>query len=209
MSMIASMLYLDRRAVVALRITDPYSLHRVVYSLYEEQHGARQGRGILFADQGGDFNERRILMLADRSPANRVDGQYGQVRSKTISDDFLNYTHYRFKIIVNPTRRNNASRKLVPIIGRVAISDWFAQRAPEGWGFSVSPEHLQVDNVAVLRFNDKHQRAVTICQAHVQGQLNVTDRTQFCNSFMHGIGRARAFGCGLLQIVPLIDKPFA
>ena len=36
MSLIASVLHLDRRAVKALRITDPYSLHRVVYSLYPD-----------------------------------------------------------------------------------------------------------------------------------------------------------------------------
>lgn len=36
MSLIASVLYLDREAIKALRVTDPYSLHRVVYSLYPD-----------------------------------------------------------------------------------------------------------------------------------------------------------------------------
>ncbi|TVS17243.1 MAG: type I-E CRISPR-associated protein Cas6/Cse3/CasE, partial [Gammaproteobacteria bacterium] len=36
MNVIASILQLDRRAVKALRITDAYSLHRVVYSLYPD-----------------------------------------------------------------------------------------------------------------------------------------------------------------------------
>ena len=36
MSLVASVLHLDRRAVQALRITDPYSLHRVVYGLYPD-----------------------------------------------------------------------------------------------------------------------------------------------------------------------------
>ncbi|MBI9083342.1 MAG: type I-E CRISPR-associated protein Cas6/Cse3/CasE [Desulfobacterales bacterium] len=213
MSMIASVLHLDRKAVKALRITDPYSLHRVVYSLYDdvrdpEQKSASRASGILFADQGGDFSGRRILMLADRNPADCVDGQYGRVQSKAIPDGFLDHHRYRFKVIVNPTRRDSTSRKLVPIKGREAIAQWFVERARQSWGFSVSPEHLQVDKIDVLQFSDKRDNPVTICQAHVQGQLSKTDHEQFCNSFNQGIGRARAFGCGLLQIVPVMDNPF-
>jgi len=214
MNMIASVLHLDRKAVRALRITDPYSLHRVVYSLYddvrdEQQKTTSQTSGILFADQGGDFSGRRILLLADRPPADRIDGQHGQVQSKPIPDDFLNHACYRFKVIVNPTRRDSASRKLLPVKGREGIGQWFIERAAQSWGFAVTPEYMQVDNIDVQRFNDKHQNPVTICQAHIQGQLRIADREKFRHSFQHGIGRARTFGCGLLQIVPFIDNPFA
>lgn len=214
MRLIASVLHLDRQASKALRITDPYSLHRVVYSLYEdvrseEEKSASQTSGILYADQGGDFQSRRILLLADRMPAECIDGQYGQVQSKPIAESFLGHDRYRFKVIVNPTRRDSASRKLLPVKGRETIAEWFCERALQSWGFRVSREHLQVDRVDVLRFKDKQQQPVTLAQAHVQGQLEVTDRAQFHNSFARGIGRARTFGCGLLQIVPLLDNPFA
>lgn len=211
MNMFASVMHLDRKAVKALRITDPYSLHRVVYSLYEDVRGASEKNGsktsgILFADQGGDFHGRRILMLADRQPSEHIDGQYGLVQSKAVPGDFLNHAHYRFKVIVNPTRRDSASRKLMPVKGRDAIRDWFADRAEASWGFKVPGEHLQVDKVEVLRFKDKRQNQVTICQAHVQGFLTITDSTQFRNSFTQGIGRARSYGCGLLQVVPIINN---
>jgi len=213
MSMIASVLHLDRKAIKALRITDVYSLHRVVYSLYEgvrdmEEKASSQASGILFADQGGDFSGRNILLLANRAPADCIDGQYGLVRSKPISEGFLEHTQYRFKVIVNPTRRDSASRKLIPVKGREAIAQWFCQRAEQSWGFRVSVEHLQVDQVDVLQFKDKNQHSVTLAQAHLQGQLSVCDIEQFRNSFSQGIGRGRAFGCGLLQIVPLIENPF-
>jgi CRISPR system Cascade subunit CasE len=213
MSMIASVLHLDRKAIKALRITDPYSLHRVIYSLYEdvrsrEEKRAGKASGILFADQGGDFSSRRILLLADRAPANCIDGQYGEVQSKIISEGFLDHAQYRFNVIVNPTHRDNVSRKLLPVKGREAIAQWFCQRA-EKWGFKVSEQHLQVDRVEVLQFNEKQQNPVTLAQAHLQGQLIVTDPEQFRNSFSRGIGRGRTFGCGLLQIAPLLDNPFA
>jgi CRISPR system Cascade subunit CasE len=43
---------------------------------------------------------------------------------------------------------------------------------------------------------------VTIAYATIQGMLRVTQREDFVKSFTKGIGRARAFGCGLLQLVP-------
>jgi CRISPR system Cascade subunit CasE len=218
MNMIASVLHLDRRAIQALRITDPYSLHRVIYSLFDdvrsvEDKSTSQASGILYADHGGEFLNRelnrKILLLADRMPAEHIEGQYGQVRSRPIPERFLEHVHYRFKIVVNPTQRDRASGKIRPVKGREAISAWFAERAPQSWGFQVTHARLQVDRVEVLQFKDKQQHPVTLAQAHLQGQLQVTDRTQFQASFTKGIGRGRAFGCGLLQIVPLFDNPFA
>lgn len=214
MSMIASVLHLDRRAVKALRITDAYSLHRVVYSLYEdvrdvEQKQTSTASGILYADQGGDVRGRKILMLANREPKGAADDQYGDVLSKPIPDDFLEHALYRFKVIVNPTRRDSASRKLMAVRGRENVAQWFAERAMTSWGFGVASEHLQVDKINVLQFKDKDRRQVTIGQAHIQGGLRVNDKEKFIRSFTQGIGRARAYGCGLLQIVPVIDDPFA
>ncbi|MDC0662562.1 type I-E CRISPR-associated protein Cas6/Cse3/CasE [Marinobacter sp. SS21] len=214
MTMIASVLHLDRRSVKALRITDAYSLHRVVYSLYndvrdEQQKQASTTSGILYADQGGDARGRKVLMLANREPMVTVDGEHGAVQSRAIPDDFLEHQQYRFKVIVNPTRRDSASRKLVAVRGREPVAQWFSERAKASWGFEVDPQHLQVDRIDVLRFKDKQQRQVTIGQAHVKGLLSITDKAQFANSFTQGVGRARAYGCGLLQIVPVIDNPFA
>lgn len=214
MTLVASVLHLDRQAIKALKITDPYSLHRVVYSLFEDVRSEQEKQasstsGILYAEQGGDYKSRKILLLSNRSPKEKVDGKYGEVQSKAISDSFLHHSNYRFKVIVNPTKRDSASRKLVPIRGREAIHGWFAERAKTSWGFEVSPAQLQVDSINVLQFKGKNQRAITMAQASVQGTLQVTDQQQFINSFSQGIGRGRAFGCGLLQLVPLLENPFA
>jgi len=81
-----------------------------------------------------------------------------------------------------------------------------------GASFPLDPAPLRaagVDRVEVLQFKDKQQNPVTLAQAHLQGQLRITDAAQFRNSFTQGIGRGRTFGCGLLQIAPLLDNPFA
>lgn len=208
MRMIASVLRLDRPAIQALRITDMYSLHRVVYSLYDDVRAdaakaASETSGILYADHGGDIRGRKILLLADRAPQSNIDGRWGEVESRPVPPTLLGHDLYRFQVIVNPTRRNNASRKLVPVKERADIATWFAERSVESWGFRVDTSHLQVDRVQVQRFKDKHQHPVTLAQAHVQGILGVVNRDRFVAGFRQGIGRGRAFGCGLLQIVPV------
>ncbi|WP_419832066.1 type I-E CRISPR-associated protein Cas6/Cse3/CasE [Endozoicomonas atrinae] len=213
MPLIASVLHLDRKDVKALRITDPYSLHRVVYSLYsdvrtEADKANSTPSGILYADLGGDFHGRKILLLANRPPESRIAGFFGEVQSREVPADFLDHTRYRFKVIINPTRRDNNTRKLMPVKGREAIADWFCSRSQGSWGFTACERHLQVDSIEVQRFSGKGGHQVTLCQAHLQGELLVQNPELFRKSFQQGIGRGRTFGCGLLQLVPLTDNLF-
>lgn len=209
MTLYASVLRLDRSAVKALRISDLYSLHRVVYGLFAdvrstEQKQASEPSGIQWVDKGGDHRYRQILMLSDRRPQG---GEHGEVESRPLPDDFLAHRHYRFTVTLSPTRRDNRTRQLIPVKGREAIANWFIERAAKNWGFSVDPVRLQVDDVSVARFKARADSEITLQQATLSGYLTVTDTECFARSVASGLGRGRAFGCGLLQAVPLIEQP--
>lgn len=209
-TLIASVLHLSRQDCQALRLTDPYSLHRVVYSLFPDVRSdadkqASTASGIQFADLGGDARGRKVMLLSDRSPAANVEGQYGEVNSRPLPAGFLDHPLYRFRIVINPTRRDNASKKLLPVKGREAIADWFMARAEASWGFVADQAALQVERIDVLRFKEKAQRDVTLAQAHITGVLRVVDADTFRHSVASGIGRGRAFGCGLLQLAPITE----
>lgn len=213
MKLIASVLHLDRSAVRALKINNPYQLHKAVYSLFPDVRSAEEKQssnpsGFLYADHGGNAHIRKVLLLSNRKPFKKIQGQYGQVVSKSIAPEFLHHDRYRFKVIVNPTWRNSASRKLIPVKGRDAIANWFISRAQSSWGFDVIPSSIQIGSTEVLQFKGKSQQLITLAQAQIQGVFNVTDRQLFIKSFSQGIGRGRAFGCGLLQIVPFVENPF-
>ena len=114
--MFASVLNLDRKAIKGLNITDPYSIHRVVYSLFEDVRADSEkvlGKpsGIVYADQGGSFDARQVLIVSDRKPAPCVNGQYGRVETRIIGSAFLGFDNYRFKVVVNPCQRDNKTRK--------------------------------------------------------------------------------------------------
>ena len=187
--------------VRALRLTDTYSLHRAVYNLFEDVRGgdATLHSGILYADKGGDARARRLLILSGREPR---EPEHGLLETRVLPPEYLAAAVYRFEIIINPVRRENSSGKLVPLRGREAVAAWFCAKAP-AWGFSVRSESLQVASLVVDRFA-KGGHNVTLGKATLTGFLDVTDKARFAASVLQGIGRGRAFGCGLLQIVPAL-----
>lgn len=60
---------------------------------------------------------------------------------------------------------------------------------------------FMVAKIEVDRFQ-KSKCLVTLQKAKVTGLLEVEKHDIFVNSVYNGIGRGKAFGCGLLQIVP-------
>lgn len=195
--MIASALKLNRADCKALEIKDAYSLHRIVYSLFPEQDG--QPRDFLYADKGGDWNYRQILILSERQPETP---EFGEIESREISEPFLQWDNYGFEVTANPTRRNGPSKKTTPIKGRENLHKWFIQKAT-AWGFDVEPKSLQVSKIGVVSFNRDKSITQTHGTATFIGKLKVIDREAFIKSFKQGIGRAKGFGFGLLQIVPI------
>ncbi|MBV5304896.1 MAG: type I-E CRISPR-associated protein Cas6/Cse3/CasE [Chlorobium sp.] len=202
--MIASILRLGPKEIKALRITDDYSLHRVVYSLFEDRRtdaekNASVPSGFLYADKGGDKNGRLILLLSDREPRKP---EYGELESKLVDEQFLTFDRYRFEVVINPTKRDSKSRKLLAIKERDEIGLWFIEKAPASWGFTVNPAALQVKSLPVKQFV-KQTHSVTHGGAELIGELDVVNRALFIKSFQQGIGRGKAFGFGLLQIAPI------
>lgn len=201
----ASVLKLSRSDVKTLKIKDAYSLHKVVYGLFDDvrddaEKQASTASGIVYADKGGDFNTHQILMVSNRKP--HQTPQFGEVQSKLIHANFLSHERYAFDITLNPTKRNKETGKVVSIRGRDDIAAWFIARALQSWGFAVNSEHLQVGQMSVQVF-EKDGKTITHGSATLKGQLTVIDRDCFIQSFTRGLGRGRTFGFGLLQIVPL------
>lgn len=198
--MIASVLKLKRADWKALGLKDLYGIHKVVYSLFPKQND--KTRDFLFADKGGDWNFRQVLILSECTPATP---EFGEIVSKKIPESFLKWDDYGFEVVVNPTERNGPSKTTKPIRGVENLRAWFLQKTP-AWGFEVMPNSLQISNMGVQTFN-KIKEGATFSHTHGSakfiGRLKVIDRQVFVASFKQGIGRAKGFGFGLLQIVPI------
>jgi CRISPR system Cascade subunit CasE len=203
----ASLLKLSRNDIKILNIKDTYALHKVIFGLFENIRSnaaikAGESSGILYADKGGDFHTRHVIMLSTRKP--HATPQFGRLDIRPIPASFLAQERYAFEVTLNPVKRENQSRKIVPLRDQKSIAQWFEERATTSWGFEVKQTTLEVSHLKVQRFT-KDGSTVTHGSATLKGELQVTNREKFTYSFLHGIGKGRAFGFGLLQIVPLVN----
>jgi CRISPR system Cascade subunit CasE len=204
--MLTSTLHISRLRLsvpdlLKLRIKDAYGIHRVVYDLFEQVRcGADEkdlSSGILYVDKGMKKGWREVIMVSNRSPHPPT---HGDLNTQSVKPELLSYSSYRFEITINPVKRENDSRKIVPLRTREAVTEWFTAKAPK-WGFE--PTFLEVRSMDVIQFDKAINQSVTLGQATLTGHLKVTDPDRFARSFEQGIGRGKAFGCGLLQIVPI------
>jgi len=194
--------FLSLRDCQALRLKDTYSLHRAVYNLFPDVRGGKmESSGILFVNKGSREGRRHILILSCREA---LTPEYGQLQTHTLEESFLEFPCYRFEIVLNPVRKNAVSGKREPVRGREAVAAWFMDKAPS-WGFQPDAVSLQVVDITVDSF-PKGEKPVTLSKARITGALAVTDRNRFLHSFKHGIGHGKAFGCGLLQIAPILPN---
>ena len=197
--MIASLYHLSRDDISMLKVTDEYSLHRIVYDLFPERDGEKNSKGFLYVDKGGDFLGRIVLILSRRPPAIPVAGR---IETREVPMTFLSHEHYAFEVVVNPSKRDSKSGKTIAIRGENELRKWFMEKST-AWGFSIDASRLEVSRIGIQTFEHKQDGIVIHARATFSGVLEVTDRSAFISSFESGIGRCRGFGFGLLQLKPI------
>lgn len=134
---------------------------------------------------------------------------------------------FGFRVTLNPvtsTRQSLAkptasqeqtlkSRKPVRVGHRTAFHqlEWFVGRTTGGnstWGFETvggrnGPE-VQISSRERLRFKKPASgHVVTLETVTFDGRLIVTDVEHMTNSIVNGIGKGKAYGCGLITLAPV------
>lgn len=113
----------------------------------------------------------------------------------------------RFLLVANPTRairpdgRESRHAMRVPMRadegpnGRI---DWLTRKAEQS-GFRLDRDSLLITGIP-LRRGARGKSRVVIEQCRFDGLLEVTEPDRFRAAITQGIGRARAYGCGLLSV---------
>ena len=213
--MFLTQLKLSTQDMIDLRIKDDYAVHKIVYSLFPEEEKERNR--ILYVDKEVRKDHRVLWILSQIEPQMKFEKE--KMQTKPVSEDFLNHKRYSFEIVLNPVKKSKESGKLVAI--RIPpktkenenlqerakeLLDWFFQKAEQN-GFAPDQEKLQFLPKPTQTFSQKDHKEQTVVHNKVlfSGTLTVTDPERFRQAFEQGIGKAKAFGFGLLQLVPIFD----
>ena len=193
--MFLTKIHLNASVCRSENLRDPYAIHRLVYSFFPKEK--KTGR-FLYADQGPSAGGRSLLILSAVLPELP---QTISSASTELSDRFFQFGAFRFKIRINPVRRDPESGKRRPVTGQLPLLQWFASHAPK-WGFEADVDSLEARILPSVSFPKNGSE----CRFHAvefRGTLKVIDPVLFRSHVENGIGHGKAFGFGLLQLVPV------
>jgi CRISPR system Cascade subunit CasE len=116
-----------------------------------------------------------------------------------------------FRLRANPvhsvrTRSDQADTKITAHVTATQQGQWLLDRGPAN-GFTIVDGADGADQVLVRdRQTERFRRGgqmVTLSSAVFEGQLVVQDAEAFRTVLTTGLGRAKAYGCGLMTVVPM------
>lgn len=197
-------------------------VHAAVLAGFPPGDDARDGRVLWRLDQPDPGRLDLFVVSPERPDYTHVVEQAGWPTRPTWEtaryDAFLarlaTSQRWVFRLTANPVRsvrRLPRERGRPTPVGSPAEQErWLVEHAP-GWGFrvvegSAGTPNLRVSDRTKLTFakqDGDQRRTVTVARAQFDGVLEITDADSLRHSLTHGVGRARAYGCGLLTLAPL------
>lgn len=219
--MYLSRMYLNAQLQDTRRLlSNPQRLHREIMSLVPpafDDAPASHKRILWRLDFDGP--QPLLYTLTPQQPDfTHMQEQYGWSKEKSWQtadyDVLLNKLAagqtYHFRLVANPVhkiRLANGSEKIVSHVTEAQQIEWLLSRA-ERVGFKIplgdagTPAVVRTTQLK-LRFHHGKQSSVQFNKVQFDGVLEITDLEAFRQTLCQGIGREKAYGCGLLTISPL------
>lgn len=156
--------------------------------------------------------KKYLLVLSESEPdLEELEkyGVYGTAQTKSY-DAFLRNIQagklYRFRAVLNPEHSQaigpNERGRVFP---EVTVNQQLAylERRAEKNGFELLPKEYTITDRCYVVLKKNGQKPVHLCQVAYEGVLRVKDTEVFRHALMHGIGRKKAYGFGLMTVIPM------
>lgn len=201
-------LYISEAEAWQRRLTDVYAWHKAVWHCFPGREDARRDFLTRLDRGAGRF---RLFLLAATEPRRPDWCAAPNWDVKPVAPSFLDHDRYRFDLVANPARKIHAfgsdgerkkNSRRVPLLAPEAQFAWLRRKGEAG-GFAPLDEFPVGLSPAETHIFSKNSQRGQHVGVRFQGALRVTDRQAFRQSFVQGIGSARAFGFGLLMLSPL------
>lgn len=152
-----------------------------------------------------------LLVVSETKPVLSRLEKYGvpeTAQSKSY-DAFLariqNGSHYYFKAVLNPVHsvydaEGKRGRVYPEITAEQQIS--YLERQAEKNGFQLIPETYHITERKYEVLKKKNERPVRLSKVTYEGKLVVTEAVDFREALVKGIGKKKAYGFGLMTVIP-------
>lgn len=205
--MYLSRVELDPRNRETLRaLVVPRRLHGAVEAAFAGPRTRRLWR----LDRRGD--RLWLLVLSEETPdLAGVVAQFGPPDGVAETRDYApllarvaDGSVWRFRLAANPVKNVKVAGGRGTVRNHVTVEqqeEWLAERAPKH-GFALEPDGFRVVDSRWISFDKATDGSpVRIHAVTFEGLLRVTDAGLFREALVHGIGRGKAYGLGLLTLM--------
>lgn len=189
--------------------SNPYKIHQVLWKAFEAD-----SRNFLFRAE--DFDSKsgmwKIYLLSEQKPDFdniQKDEKLEVLNSKT--KEFVpkinNRMKLRFYLRANPTvktksKTNPDKKTRYSLLKEEELIKWI-HRKGKLHGFEVKGFRLRNKKQYISYKRNGNSKRITHGGIDFEGILEVTDKKEFLKCLKKGIGSAKAFGFGLLTVMPL------
>jgi len=157
-----------------------------------------------------------LLVLSEERPDfTHIAYQFGYPSSEhpwdtkdynTLLSRLKDNQEWHFRLRANPTRssiqnKDDASGrgKVYAHVTQEQQRQWLLMKA-ESCGFMLHEDDFNVVHTQWFKFHKEGNCKVTLRTAAFEGNLTISDTECFKQTLLSGVGRAKAYGCGLLTI---------
>jgi CRISPR system Cascade subunit CasE len=211
-----------RRRDARKLLSSPQAMHAAILSGFADARPSEEGRVLWRLDT---YSPHRVVLFTaspDKPDFTHIVEQAGwpttecwQTRPYNgLLDSLRPGQRWQFRLTANPVRsgrtENCNNTKPLAHVTVAQQEKWLLDRT-ERHGFRILPTshrdgdeavpNVQVVDRGTKRF-DRKGRNVTIAKATFEGTLEVTNPEALRQALRFGIGRAKAYGCGLLTLAP-------
>lgn len=186
-------------------LNNPECAHAEILSLFPDGSprplfridDAKDGKIVYMVSQDmPDVNRWNNRFAIDRNASLCRSASYDRFLETVKNGDVLN-----FKITAAPTKTTEG--KKISLNYRTAM-EWMERKIKDAGASVIDGTLLQTDERAVRFKKNPHSDAHIYYRSRTyEGVLTVTDRERFTKMLTEGIGRQKAYGCGMMTVVPM------
>ena len=153
-----------------------------------------------------------LLIVSDKKPDLDSLEKYGVPGSAETKsyDKFLKAVEegqlYRFRVTLNPVKSLSQGPgrrgRVVPEITAEQQLLFLESRADK-LGFELVPGKYQILERCWVPFKKQGQKAIQLSKVTYEGLLSVADKEVFYHTLTEGIGKKKAYGFGLMTVIPI------
>lgn len=157
--------------------------------------------------------KRYLLLVSEGKPNLELLEVYG-VANTAVSkpyDDFLNRLkdgqNVRFKVTLNPVMSISSGKlsgKRGRVVPHITIEQKmkFLKSKEERNGFKVSLDDFYITESNYEILKKEGMKQVRISKVTYEGKLTITDKAIFKEMMKKGLGKKKAYGCGMMTVIP-------